>query len=118
MQLRSGTGDAILPKLAGLGKAAGEDNFVVPPRSYVVEATEAVAGVSATDPATVEWVTRYFGAGDQWYFLDAEEKTQGPFTGEVMTSWFKVCGVTCPSIRCGERGSLRFLPAGGLLLER
>ena len=32
--LRSGSGDAILPKLAGLGKAAGEDNFVVPPRSY------------------------------------------------------------------------------------
>ena len=91
---------------------------VAPPRSYVVEATEAVAGVAATDPATVEWVTRYFGAGDQWYFLDAEEKTQGPFTGEVMTSWFKVCRVPCPSIRCGERVSLRFVPAGGLLLER
>ena len=56
---------------------------------YVVEATEAVHEAVA-DAATVERVSAYFNAGQQWYFIDADGATQGPFTGEVMTSWYKV----------------------------
>ena len=44
------------------------------------------------DAATVDWITKYFSAGDTWYFLDADGETQGPFAGDVMVSWYKVRG--------------------------
>lgn len=34
-------------------------------------------------------MTRYFQQGDNWFFIDAEGETQGPFPGKSMTSWYK-----------------------------
>jgi hypothetical protein len=34
-------------------------------------------------------MSRYFQQGDNWFFIDAEGETQGPFPGKSMTSWYK-----------------------------
>ncbi len=39
--------------------------------------------------AAEENMTRYFQQGDNWFFIDAEGETQGPFPGKSMTSWYK-----------------------------
>lgn len=71
--------------MAAAAAAGGEDAE----DPYVVEAQRAAGKSGADDRATLEWVSSYFGAGQHWYFLDAEGEVQGPFTGDTMTSWYK-----------------------------
>lgn len=34
------------------------------------------------------WIRSYFGAGEDWYFIDARGETQGPFSSSDMTNWY------------------------------
>lgn len=39
--------------------------------------------------AKLPWMTKYFGKGQNWYFIDAQGEPQGPFPPENMSNWFK-----------------------------
>lgn len=39
--------------------------------------------------AKLPWMTRYFGRGTAWHFIDAQGEPQGPFPPDNMANWFK-----------------------------